>query len=110
MAKKHAEPAAVRGVGTERLTKSAGAGHYGSDEVNSRVREPGLTGREPFQGEQTVPRSPGRPLVREWATPSYSSTTGRGHIFDEGGDRQVPKAGTHTAPNNAKGRSRPGRW
>ncbi len=110
MAKKHSEPAGVRGVATERLIKSAGAGHYGSDEVESRVREPGLTERERFQSEQQVVRSPARPMVREWATPSYSSTTGRGHIFDEGGDRQVPKAGTHTAPNNAKGRTRPGRW
>ena len=69
-----------------------------------------ITKRTGYSEEQHVPRSPAKGMVREWATPSYSASTGRGHNFDEGGDRQVPSAGRHTTIDNTKSRSRPGRW
>ena len=105
-------PSKPSGVTTEKVTKRAAYGNYGSEEATSRVQEPAHSGREPYQGEERVERSPARPNVREWASPSYSKTTGRGHIFSDGpgGDRQVPSAGRHTAPNNSKSGSRPGRW
>lgn len=122
MAKRHSEPSKPYGVGTERFTKRAAYGNYGSDENESRVREPGLVGREPFQGEERVPRADGRPLVRQWASASYDPETGRAaRVADDkdvGGTRhgrpvswkQVPEAGTHTVTQNNKARTRPGRW
>ncbi len=122
MAKNRGEPSAPRGVGTERITKRAAYGNYGSDEQSSRVREPGLAGREPWQGEERVERSPARPIVRQWATPSYDPLTGRGaRVGDDsfagktrhdGPERwkQQTNAGTHTVTQNNKARSRPGRW
>lgn len=69
-----------------------------------------ITKKASTDREQELPRSKARPMVREWATPSYSAKTGRGNVFGEGGDRQVPSAGRHTTANPLKGRTRPGRW
>ena len=115
-------PSKPRGVTTEKVTKRGTYGAYGSDEQTSRVREPGRPDREPWQGEERVERTPARPIVRQWASASYDPETGRAarvaNDKDVGGTRdgkpeswkQIPDAGRHTAPNNSKGRSRPGRW
>jgi hypothetical protein len=88
MARQHDEPSQPRGMASERISKTASTDH-----------------------EQTVGKSPARPLVRDWASPSYDATTGRANIWSEPDrDRQVPSAGRHTAPNNTKRGSRPGRW
>jgi len=88
MAREHSEPSQPRGMEGERLTKTAST-----------------------DPEQRVGKSPARPLVREWATPSYDATTGRANIWSEPAkDRQVPNAGRYTAPNNTNRGSRPGRW
>ena len=114
-------------TGTDNLTKDAGYGHYGSEpneQGNTSVREPGRPGREPRQGSQRVPRVPVKAVERQWATPSYDPQTGRGYrvrddrfagTHDSRHDtpvswEQVPDAGSHTAPNNTKGRTRLGRW
>ncbi len=124
-----ANPRKPKGVADEAETKRASYGNYGSASSDSpssesRVREPGLSNRESWQGENQVPRAPGRPLVRQWATPSYDPQTGIGaRVKDDrfaGSTRhdtptswdQVPDAGDSTTrhTNNTKGRSRPGRW
>ena len=125
------------GVSDDAETKRAAYGNYGSyaEDVGnsvSRVREPGRPDREPWQGENRVERAPVRPIVRQWASPSYDPDTGRAnrvetYDFMRGAEarqarkprddkpeswKQVPDAGDSTTrhTDNRKGRSRPGRW
>ncbi len=62
--------------------------------------------------EESLPVSPARPLVREWATSSYDPKTGRPCVYEPGPDRfkQVPKAGTHTEGKAGRAPFKPGRW
>jgi len=73
--------------------------------------------------EQTLPKSPVKPWVRQPASASYDPDTGRaarvaddayhGHGARHGKPeswKQIPDAGTHTTGNNTKRPTRPGRW
>ena len=69
-----------------------------------------ITKKASTDPEQSVPMSPARPNVREWAEESYSRRTGRGHIFEEGpeADAQVP--GKSRDYSSSKRPTKPGRW
>jgi len=91
MARKHDEPSAPVGVGTENLTKHRSQDH-----------------------EQTITaKSPGTSYHRPPASASYDPVTGRAARVGQATPddwRQIPSAGEHTAPDNRKRGSRPGRW
>jgi hypothetical protein len=91
MARKHDEPTAPRGPGTEVLHK-----HRSTDPEQDRLHPP-----------------PARPFARPPASASYDPASGRAtRVGDKGADswRQLPSSGGHTEAPAPKRTNRPGRW